>query len=101
MVFSSIIFLFYFLPLFFSIFLLTRFSKITLLIFSLIFYAWGEPIFLPLILVMIVLNLRLGLLIEAGHANGRAKLWITIGIVLILLPLVLFKYLNFLVHILI
>src|SRR5437763_16379685 len=91
MVFSSIIILFYSVPLFFSIFLLTRFSKITLLIFSLIFYAWGEPIFLPLIIVMIVLNLRLDLLFEAGQANGRAKLWITIGIGVNLCPLVVFQ----------
>ena len=96
MVFSSIIFLFYFLPLFLLFFLATRFSKTVLLIFSLIFYAWGEPVFIVLMLVMIVLNHRFGLLIEAGHENRAARRWLVIGVVVNLLPLVFFKYGTFL-----
>jgi alginate O-acetyltransferase complex protein AlgI len=96
MVFSSIVFLFYFLPLFFVAFCLAGFSKNMLLIFSLVFYAWGEPIFLVLVLGMIVLNHRLGLVIERAHETGRALLWVTIGIALNLLPLVIFKYGMFL-----
>ncbi len=42
MVFSSITFLFYFLPTFYAAFSLARFSKIVILVFSLIFYAWGS-----------------------------------------------------------
>jgi alginate O-acetyltransferase complex protein AlgI len=98
MVFSSIIFLFYFLPLFFAVFLLAGFSKNALLVFSLIFYGWGEPIFLPLMIVMIVMNHRLGLLIEAGHKNGTARRWVTVGVIANLLPLAVFKYGVFLLH---
>jgi len=100
MVFSSIIFLFYFLPLFFLAYLLTRFSKTTLLVFSLIFYAWGEPIFIPLMIVMIMLNHRFGLLIEQARDAGRARSWLIVGIAINLLPLVVFKYGTFLLHIL-
>jgi alginate O-acetyltransferase complex protein AlgI len=71
MVFSSVIFIFYFLPLFFLFFLSFHFNKTVLLVFSVIFYAWGEPIFVPLILTMIAVNYRVGLLIERGHENGR------------------------------
>ena len=98
MVFSSIVFLFYFLPLFLAAFLLSGFSKNTLLLFSMVFYAWGEPIFLPLILTMIALNFWLGRAIERGHDKGRARFWVTIGIVVNLLPLGIFKYGTFLVH---
>jgi alginate O-acetyltransferase complex protein AlgI len=100
MVFSSIIFLFYFLPLFFAAYLLTRFSKTTLLAFSLIFYAWGEPIFIPLMIVMIILNHRFGLAIERAGDPGRARFWLIVGIAINLLPLVVFKYGTFLLHIL-
>src|ERR1700681_4274312 len=100
MVFSSIVFLFYFLPLFLAAFLLSGFSKYTLLLFSLVFYAWGEPIFLPLILIMIAINFWLGRAIERGHGAGRARLLVSVGIVLNLLPLGIFKYGMFLVHML-
>jgi len=100
MVFSSIVFLFYFLPLFLATFLLSGFSKYMLLAFSLVFYAWGEPVFLPLILAMIAVNFWLGRAIERGHDDGRARFWLTIGIVVNLLPLAIFKYGLFLLHML-
>ena len=81
MVFSSIIFIFYFLPLFFLFFIAFGFNKNVILIFSVVFYAWGEPIFIPLIVVMVAINHRLGLLIEQGHEDGRAGMWVSVGIV--------------------
>jgi alginate O-acetyltransferase complex protein AlgI len=96
MVFSSVIFLFYFLPLFLLCFVLSGFSKYILLFFSLIFYAWGEPIFLPLVLLMIAVNFCFGLAIENGHITGNARKWLAAGIALNLLPLGLFKYGEFL-----
>jgi alginate O-acetyltransferase complex protein AlgI len=100
MVFSSVVFLFYFLPLFLATFLLSGFSKNVLLLFSMVFYAWGEPVFLPLVLIMISINFWLGRAIERGHDNGRARLWVTTGIVVNLLPLAIFKYGIFLVQML-
>jgi alginate O-acetyltransferase complex protein AlgI len=98
MVFSSIVFLFYFLPLFLAAFLASGCNKYVLLLFSLVFYAWGEPIFLPLILIMIAINYRLGLAIEAGHSDGRGRFWVFVGTVANLLPLGIFKYGTFLLH---
>src|SRR5579859_325032 len=100
MVFSSIVFLFYFLPLFLAAFLLSGFSKNVLLLFSLVFYGWGEPLFLPLILAMIAINFWLGRAIERGHDRGRALVWVTVGIVVNLLPLAIFKYGMFIVKML-
>ena len=98
MVFSSIIFLFYFLPLFFVAFVVSRHSKNVLLVASLIFYAWGEPVFIPLMLIMIAANYRFGLLIERSTDSRRDLYWVTLGIVVNLLPLVVFKYGIFAVH---
>jgi alginate O-acetyltransferase complex protein AlgI len=100
MVFSSIVFLFYFLPLFFLCFVASRFSKNVLLVFSLLFYAWGEPVFVLLVALMIAVNFWLGLAIERGHAAGNARSWVTAGIVVNLIPLAVFKYGAFLLDIL-
>ena len=57
MVFSSTIFIFFFLPLFLICYFLSKKVKtknIVLLIFSLFFYAWGEPFYIFLMLLMIV-----------------------------------------------
>jgi len=53
MVFSSVTFLFYFLPLFLLVFYATRCSKWALAAFSIVFYAWGEPIFVVLLFASI------------------------------------------------
>jgi alginate O-acetyltransferase complex protein AlgI len=98
MVFSSIIFIFYFLPLFFLCFLAFGFNKNVLLVFSIIFYSWGEPIFVLLVVVMVFINYRLGILIEKGHEDGRAGMWVSVGIVANLLPLLIFKYGGFLIR---
>ena len=100
MVFSSIVFLFYFLPLFLLCFVASRFSKNVLLVFSLLFYAWGEPVFVLLVALMIAVNHWLGLAIERGHAAGNARSWVTAGIVVNLIPLAVFKYGAFLLDIL-
>ena len=64
MVFSSVTFLFYFLPLFFLVFYATRCSKWALAAFSIVFYAWGEPIFVVLLFASIAANYVLGLKAE-------------------------------------
>jgi len=98
MVFSSIIFLFYFLPAFLIIFAGARFSKTTLLVFSLVFYAWGEPLNIVVLLVSITMNFMLGLAIERGRPSGKHRFWVTIGISANILSLVVFKYTNLLLE---
>src|SRR5690242_19277138 len=98
MVFSSIVFAFYFLSLFFAAHVLSRFSKSVLLAFSLVFYAWGEPIFIPLMLAMIVANHRFGLRIEWATERAIAKRWLIVGIAVNLAPLILFKYGTFILQ---
>src|SRR5215831_12616481 len=98
MVFSSVVFLFYFLPLFFAAYVLSRFSKWVLLVFSLVFYAWGEPIFIPLMLGMIVANHRFGLQIAGATERRIAKRWLVAGVAVNLAPLILFKYGTFIVQ---
>ena len=69
MVFSSVTFLFYFLPLFLLLYGLLPWRNVILLMASLIFYSWGEPQNVPLLLVCIVVNYGFGLWI--GHAQDR------------------------------
>lgn len=98
MVFSSPIFLFGFLPIvLLSYYLSPRIIKnITLLIFSLIFYAWGEIFYLLVMIVAIISNYFIGQFISKNHKRPkRQKSWVIIGITINLILLVSFKYANF------
>ena len=66
MVFSSMIFLWLFLPLilFFYFIVKDKVKNVVLLIFSLLFYAWGEPKYILLMLLSIFTNYILGLLLH-------------------------------------
>ena len=66
MVFSGIPFLFYFLPFFLIVYFAVpaRFRNTVLLLASLFFYGWGEPRFVPVLIVMIVQGFLFGILIE-------------------------------------
>ncbi len=96
MVFSSIVFLFYFLPLFLIVFFVSRCSKIIILVFSLLFYAWGEPFYILLMVGSIIVNYGLGLAIESARPSGRDAWITTLGVILNLIPLIGFKYGSFL-----
>ena len=99
MVFSSITFLFFFLP---AVLLLNgcsrgRGSNVLLLVASLLFYAWGEGIYLLVMLASILGNFAAGLLIDRCRLTtaGRAALGLGVGLNLVLLGF--FKYATFLV----
>ncbi|CAO3409626.1 Probable poly(beta-D-mannuronate) O-acetylase (EC 2.3.1.-) [Azospirillum largimobile] len=94
MVFSSIIFIFYFLPVFLFCYYLLPFKHATLLLFSLIFYAYGEVIYTYVMLLSILVNYGLGLWIAGQEGRGR-KLAMGTGVVANLGILVYFKYLDF------
>ena len=99
MVFSSNIFLFFFLPAVLALYYLAprRLRNPVLLLFSLLFYGWGEPKYLLLMLAVIVLNYLCGLAIARQKAQGRsAKGALVVSIVLNLALLGWFKYAGFL-----
>src|SRR5579884_3428701 len=96
MVFSSIIFLCYFLPAFLISFYATGRSKYTVMLFSILFYAWGEPFYVALMLVSILANYVLGQAIERSRAKGYDRVCLIVGVTLNLAPLVFFKYTHFL-----
>ncbi len=93
MLFTSPTFLFVFLPVVLATYYLAPrpLKNTLLLLFSLFFYAWGEFGYVLLMVASIVVNFLLGRLLKPGH-----KGWLTLGIVLNLLPLVFFKYYQFL-----
>ncbi len=99
MVFSSVPFLFYFLPLFIPLYFLapsTRSRNAVLLAFSVVFYAWGEPWFVLVMLASIVFNWRAALSIE--QAGPKRRRWVTgAAVAANLLLLGVFKYADFVV----
>lgn len=117
MVFSDLLFLFAFIPLFVAVYLIFSlidkgiqkrsgnsdnpmhtFKNFALIIFSLLFYAWGEPIYIVLMLVSVVINYIAGLCI--GKYVGQGRKWaLATGIALDLGLLCTFKYLNFICRI--
>ena len=95
MVFSSLVFLFCFLPLFLVCYFIPKKRKIrniVLLVFSLLFYGYGEPIYLSLMILSIVVNYFIAIIMDR---KNNKKLWLVIACVFNLGLLFLFKYSNF------
>ena len=97
MLFSSIPFLYYFLPaVLLCYFLVPRCLKNSvLLIFSLIFYGWGEPKLLALMVATIAVFYVCGLAIEKAKAASWKKFWLILSAVIGLGLLAVFKYADF------
>ena len=97
MLFSSVTFLYYFLPAVLLIyFLVPRCLKNTvLLIFSLAFYGWGEPKLLGLMIFTILMFYGCGLMIGRCQSQKGKKAWLTVSIVISIGLLGLFKYADF------
>lgn len=98
MVFSSPIFLFLFLPLVLTgYFLLPRLwlKNVWLLLFSLVFYAWGEPVFIQLAVISTLMNYMLGRWVDHTDNPGWRKFAVGVAVALNLGLLVFFKYANF------
>ncbi|NKJ92298.1 MBOAT family protein [Rhizobium leguminosarum bv. viciae] len=93
MLFTSPVFLSFFLPLIVATYFLLPFRTLSLLILSLAFYAWGEPVMIWLLIAVIIGNYLLGLAIDR---SGRRQLWLCLGLVANLLVLTIFKYSGFL-----
>jgi alginate O-acetyltransferase complex protein AlgI len=97
MEFSSLIFLFLFLPIFFIFFFLLQKAAHNsfLLMASLVFYAWGEGEYVLLLLVSIAGNYVLGLLIDKTDGKSLKKTIFLIAVFFNLGLLIYFKYTNF------
>src|SRR4051812_20331630 len=97
MVFTSTIFLFAFLPVAIAAFYVfpARWRTVPLLAVSAVFYAWGEPVLVVLILLTGLFTYVWGkLLLRPGDGRGR-RLLLLVGIAVVLVPITVFKYLDF------
>ena len=104
MLFSSLTFLFGFLPILLILYFILKkrkYKNIVLLIFSLIFYAWGEPKYIFLMLSTILIVYIFGILIDKFDKENKKilkKISLIICIILVLGSLIFFKYSNFLIE---
>lgn len=100
MVFSSIPFLFYFLPLILLVYFIApqKYRNVVLLLFSLVFYSWGEPIYVVLMLFSTVLDYTCGLMIHKHRGTKKAKAALLVSIIVNLSLLAVFKYSDFLIE---
>ena len=99
MLFSSVPFLFYFLPAVLLVYFLVpkRAKNGVLLLSSLVFYGWGEPRYLPVMLVSILQGYIFGRLIERFRDTRRAKLFLVLSVLQSLGTLAYFKYADFMI----
>ena len=98
MVFSSLLFLFRFLPITFAAYYLApkRLKNLVLLIASLVFYSWGEVRYFPVMLAVILVNFFAGLAIERFDSRTAAR-WsiVLLALVFSIGWLAFFKYTDF------
>ena len=95
MVFSSITFLYYFLPILILVYYVvpSKLRNLTILIFSLAFYFYGEPKYVLLLVASFTLNYLFAKMIY----KNKSKTYLMIGVIINILILVYFKYTNFLI----
>ena len=100
MLFSGIPFLYCFLPLVVLVYFLVPRSlkNAVLLLFSLVFYAWGEPKYVFLMIATIALFYLCGLAIGKAESQRWKKIWLTVSVVVSIGLLAVFKYADFLVE---
>ena len=99
MVFSSLFFVYLFLPLNLVVYYFAKTTKarnIVMLIFSLIFYAWGEPLYVLLLLLMTFCDWLISIYIERQRSRGgKGKLGLLMMCIVNLGLLGIFKYGSF------
>ena len=105
MVFSSIVFIFLFLPVFLGVYFLIKkqYQNLFILISSLLFYFWGEGKYVLIMILYMICNYFFGIFIEkyktrdmAQGSNGAKRILI-LGLIFNIGLLVFFKYFNFIV----
>ena len=98
MSFTTIEFMFRFLPIFLIVYYVvpTRYKNMILLIGSFVFYAWGQHFYLLLLMLSIVVNYTFGRLI--GERQSQKKPLLVLGLIYNFGLLVFFKYTNFFIE---
>lgn len=101
MIFSSIEFLFFFLPIFLIIYFTVPFKvkNVILLIASLIFYGWGEPVYIILMILSSLFGYIFGILIDKAGSQNKRRLLLCVSIAINIGILGFFKYADFIVDI--
>lgn len=101
MVFSSLLFLFLFLPAVLLLYFVSpwRIKNLVLFVTSLIFYAWGEPVYIAIMLLSTVTDYGFGLLLSDPKRSSSQRKWIVVASVIVNLTLLgYFKYADFLIQ---
>ncbi len=100
MLFSSIPFLYYFLPIVLIVYFLAPkpLKNPVLLIASLVFYGWGEPKYVFLMVATVLLGYVFGLLIEKYRGKPLAKLFLVLSVLSSAFGLIYFKYADFFIE---
>lgn len=102
MVFSSILFLFYFLPIVLIVYFLSprKYKNTVLFLSSLIFYSWGEPKYIWIMIFSTILDYTCGRFVDFYNKRGqidKSKLWLLVSILGNLGLLGFFKYSDFII----
>ena len=99
MLFSSVSFLYYFLPITLVLYFVSKdkYKNIILLLASLFFYFYGEPKYTVLMLISAFSAYIHGILIEKFREKGYSKLFLVSGLVVSLGILIVFKYMDFII----
>ncbi|MEE1243379.1 MAG: MBOAT family O-acyltransferase [Frisingicoccus sp.] len=97
MLFSSISFLYYFLPIVLILYFIApgNMKNLILMISSLVFYAWGEPEYVVIMIVSIIVGYITGRLIETFYTKKYVALFLAGGVLSHLGILIYFKYVDF------
>ncbi|MFJ7406609.1 MULTISPECIES: MBOAT family O-acyltransferase [unclassified Lysinibacillus] len=101
MVFSSLLFLFVFLPIVLTLYYCSprKIRNLILFLMSLIFYAWGEPVYIVIMLVSTLTDYTFGLLLDKPNMSSVKRKGIVVcSIIVNLMLLSYFKYADFLIH---
>lgn len=100
MVFSSLVFLFVFLPLIIFIYYISKdkYKNYLILTASLFFYAWGEPIYIVIMLLSIAVNFIFGKKVCKDNIRSNRKIWLVMSIVFNISMLGIFKYTGFFIE---
>ncbi len=98
MVFSHLLFIYIFMPLLMLAYFVIKndaYRRAVLVAFSLLFYAWGEPICVFLMIGLVLADYLFGLLIHNTLSRRLRKFWLTLAVMANLSVLVVYKYLGF------